>query len=1390
MAKTKWALQRAVTMKRAHSFLTPRRVLLVVATSLFAFIFFFNGGIKGASTPSASGRSRFLSASPGLENCAEEPFNSLVARVRNRHDIAASRPKALVTGSAGFIASWVAEHALRLGLDVVCVDDLSGGFERNVPKGCKFVKGDVADAAFVKRLWQEHGPFPYVYHLAAYAAEGLSHFIRAYNYQNNLVASVLLMNQAINHDASCFVFTSSIAAFGTADTLPMREHHAQHPEDPYGISKHAVELDLRSAHEMFGLDYVIFRPHNVYGPRQNIADKFRNAIGIFINQLMRGESMTIFGDGKQTRGFSYIDDVAPYIAASPFVKRALNEDFFVGNDKQVSVYDLTVEVAHAMGEPHDLKHLPQRHEVVHAYASHDKLRCVFNVNTPVELREGLRKTVEYTRSLGSFEPTGYTKIEVPRKMPPSWAAALRDWDKRREQKEIEEEKHDATMTDRSRALPQQPWTCDCPDDVCEIRIWSTLQRIVDEALEGRYVFECGSSPQNYIRMRPRAFHLLQQGSRWLLANPESSNSMYEVANRNAGVGAPNGPVVVIDGGNDAVFQAAVVTWNRERLDECVRDLVKTYKLSGLKIPDIDTMLGTQSIKSRTARCLQLLKDQASSENARSVDRSTMFQKQFGNRIFEVLGNPILPTRDSKLNDREWVHWAGRRSRKLIKNDISYVAETQRRTESITESITDQGKRLRIGIIQIATTPWNSLYAVETMMTQCYAAKHGYGYHLAPMMLQTDRHLFSGRFRHALQYLPYYDYVVHLAQDMVIANHSKQIEDIAGMGVDDIIVPLRNFWRHDGGFPTRELHGEHSLPEHLHTELVVVRNSPTGRRFLTRLVGLADEAASAGAPDGILWDMGDIHAAAAEIMYTADRAARCNAFLLYYRKNGPKWYEDNVKNNDRLVKGMHLPFHPLYYLTIQYHMSECSGVVRPGSRGGMRILASGEYTREVNDHRQKFRRGTEFFLHTKLSSTWAQPQHVYCMEDDNGIMGDGTMWASSQEALDQSTMERLVQSDSSGLQLTGQCSKSNPRACPACAYGGLKCPCSGTIMYHNGQGSYIVQDQGQGDMRNCQAGSDHVCRCVAGEGPRDILPIQDERKQSENYLTRFIRATTNQAFVSSMYGANERSSSTAANSVGGLWAPLAANVRTSDVQASAAKARQFFYGSARPVATLQNFFDFLGPVGPKCHSLDEIGSESTQWDHEKKRFCGLAQFSKEPKCVVFSFGSANQWGFEADIVRRTNCRVETFDCTGDFEVPYALRDRVRFHKTCIASSSNADGKTYVSWEQAVNRYSSGLQIAYVKADIEGYEWSVLRDMVTGSSRPEQISVEMHRWIDNSQQFPKESSELEARLVSYGRAMLGAGYLLLDRNDNPSCMKEDGLLCSEVLYARFPMVVASD
>jgi len=325
---------------------------------------------------------------------------------------------AFVTGAAGFIGSHVVDHLLAAGTEVVALDDLSGGFADNVPGGAIFYEGTILDKTTLRRIFSEH-KIDTVYHLAAYAAEGLSHFIRAFNYENNVVGSMNVMNEAIKAEVRCFVFTSSIAVYGASQT-PMTESLLPAPEDPYGVAKYSVELDLAAAHHMFGMDYVIFRPHNVYGERQHIGDRYRNVIGIFMNQLMSGQPMTIFGDGTQSRAFSYIADVAPIIARAPDVPEALGQIFNVGADTATTLNELASRVAEAMGVPSEIRHLEARKEVLHAVADHSKVGRVFDYRAEHDLKQGLARMATWAKSVGPRKPTLFENIEVLRNLPPSW----------------------------------------------------------------------------------------------------------------------------------------------------------------------------------------------------------------------------------------------------------------------------------------------------------------------------------------------------------------------------------------------------------------------------------------------------------------------------------------------------------------------------------------------------------------------------------------------------------------------------------------------------------------------------------------------------------------------------------------------------------------------------------------------------------------------------------------------------------------------------------------------------------------------------------------------------------------------------------------------------------
>ena len=218
----------------------------------------------------------------------------------------------LITGVAGLIGSrfadWIIEN--HPDIEVVGVDDLSGGYAENINPKVKFYNLDLASKPdTINYIFATHKP-NLVYHFAAYAAEALSPFIRTYNYTNNLVATAHLINASIKHNINRFIFTSTMAVYGEG-TPPFSEDVRRNPVDPYGVAKMACEMDIEIANVQHGLDYCIIRPHNMYGAKQNIWDSYRNVLGIWMYKKLNNLPFFIYGDGEQTRAFSYIDDSLP-----------------------------------------------------------------------------------------------------------------------------------------------------------------------------------------------------------------------------------------------------------------------------------------------------------------------------------------------------------------------------------------------------------------------------------------------------------------------------------------------------------------------------------------------------------------------------------------------------------------------------------------------------------------------------------------------------------------------------------------------------------------------------------------------------------------------------------------------------------------------------------------------------------------------------------------------------------------------------------------------------------------------------------------------------------------------------------------------------------------------
>lgn len=322
----------------------------------------------------------------------------------------------LITGGAGFIGSHIVDELIKIGHSVVVIDDLSGGFEQNVSPRATFIKGSIVDVDLVDSVVENHA-IEYIIHTAAYAAEGLSHWIRNFNYSNNLIGSVNLINAAIKHQVKCFVFTSSMAVYG-AGQVPFSEKAIPQPEDPYGIAKLAVEQDLKAAHYVFGLNYIIFRPHNVYGERQNIWDLYRNVIGIFMYRLLHDRPVAIFGDGLQQRAFTYVGDVAPFIANCLTKAEIYNKTFNIGSDDPITIMELLSKVGSALDIEAMCEHFPPRCEVKNAYCSHAEIKKV-GYSTSCTLETGLAKMARWVRDQDERYSTP-PEMEIVYNLPGCW----------------------------------------------------------------------------------------------------------------------------------------------------------------------------------------------------------------------------------------------------------------------------------------------------------------------------------------------------------------------------------------------------------------------------------------------------------------------------------------------------------------------------------------------------------------------------------------------------------------------------------------------------------------------------------------------------------------------------------------------------------------------------------------------------------------------------------------------------------------------------------------------------------------------------------------------------------------------------------------------------------
>lgn len=330
--------------------------------------------------------------------------------------------KIFVSGIAGFMGSHIADRMLALGHEVVGVDNLIGGYQDNVPADAEFYQTDCCDLNAMVKLMKG---CDIVYHTACTAYEGLSVFSPAFVTQNTYQITASLLSAAIQNGVKRFVNCSSMARYGTQDTVPFVETMECKPQDPYGIAKYASELLIRNMCGVHGMEFVIAVPHNIIGPRQKYDDPFRNVASIMINLMLQGRQPIIYGDGTQKRCFSFIEDDIDCLEKLAFLEHCNGEIINIGPDEEfITINQLAETIADILHFDLDpIYYTPGRpQEVYLATCSANKARNLLNYETKVSLRDGLTELVHYIDRRGTKRFRYHLDIEIlNQKCPKTWS---------------------------------------------------------------------------------------------------------------------------------------------------------------------------------------------------------------------------------------------------------------------------------------------------------------------------------------------------------------------------------------------------------------------------------------------------------------------------------------------------------------------------------------------------------------------------------------------------------------------------------------------------------------------------------------------------------------------------------------------------------------------------------------------------------------------------------------------------------------------------------------------------------------------------------------------------------------------------------------------------------
>lgn len=340
--------------------------------------------------------------------------------------------KIIVTGAAGFMGSHLVNSLIKRGHKYVFgVDDLSGGYIENVNPKSYFTKLDLRDRKKTEEYVDQIKSPDILFHLAADATESRSQFTPIACTERNYLAYLNILIPSIKRGVKKVILVSSMSVYG-AQKAPFDEVMPRLPEDIYGISKSAMEQATEVLSKVYNLKYVIIRPHNVYGPGQNLSDPYRNVVGIFINRLLNNSNFYIYGDGEQKRAFTYIDDFTPYIIKAAFMKKAEGEIFNIGPVEEYTINKLANVILKTffpngiIPQKFRPKYVPMRPmEVKEAWCTVDKAKKLLSYKTKISLEEGIKTMIEWASKKGAQKFKYLDNLELINKNTPiTWKEKL------------------------------------------------------------------------------------------------------------------------------------------------------------------------------------------------------------------------------------------------------------------------------------------------------------------------------------------------------------------------------------------------------------------------------------------------------------------------------------------------------------------------------------------------------------------------------------------------------------------------------------------------------------------------------------------------------------------------------------------------------------------------------------------------------------------------------------------------------------------------------------------------------------------------------------------------------------------------------------------------------